>query len=162
MYFDGSSTATLPSRQTLSLGSGNWTIECWVRITTNGTEIAIGQSKNYYTSGFNGNFIFRVGTTNLWRSFDGQASQATIDGTFSWTTGQWYHVAWVRNSGTVTVYRDGTSLGSVADSKTLSDSANGITLCSGTAAYVDDLRITVGYARYTANFTAPTAAFSLQ
>ena len=162
MYFDGSSTATLPSRQTLSLGSGNFTIECWVRLSSTGTETNIGQSKNYYTAGSNGNFVFRVGTSNLWRSFDGQSSQATIDGSYSWSTGVWYHVAWVRNSGTVTVYRDGTSLGSVSDSKSLIDSANGITLCSGTTAYIDDLRITVGLARYTTTFTPPTAAFPLQ
>jgi hypothetical protein len=161
MSFDGSSTVPMPARQTLALGSGNWTIECWVRLGSTGTETTIGQSKNYYTAGFNGNFVFRVGTSNLWRSFDGQSSQATIDGTYSWSTGQWYHVAWVRNGSTVTVYRDGTSLGSTTDSKTLNDSANGITLGSSLNAYVDDLRITVGVARYTANFTAPTVAFPL-
>ena len=163
MYFDGTGdTLNSSPSQVLSLGSGNWTIECWVRLNATGTETNIGQSKNYYTAGFNGNFVFRVGTSNLWRSFDGQSNQATIDGSFSWSTGVWYHVAWVRNSGTVTVYRDGTSLGSVADSKTLSDSANGIIIGSSLNAYIDDLRITVGLARYTANFTAPTAAFPLQ
>ena len=163
MSFDGTGdTLNSPPSQVLSLGSGNWTIECWVRLNATGTETTIGQSKNYYTAGFNGNFIFRVGTTNLWRSFDGQASQTTIDGTFSWSTGVWYHVAWVRNSGTVTVYRDGTSLGSVSDSKTLSDSANGIILGNSLNAYIDDLRITVGLARYTTTFTPPTAALPTQ
>jgi hypothetical protein len=162
MAFDGTGdTLNSSPSQVLSLGSGNWTIECWVRLNATGTETNIGQSKNYYTAGFNGNFVFRVGTSNLWRSFDGQSSQATIDGSFSWSTGVWYHVAWVRNSGTVTVYKDGTSLGSVSDSKTLSDSANGIILGSSLNAYIDDLRITVGLARYTTTFTPPTAAFPL-
>jgi hypothetical protein len=31
-----------------------------------------------------------------------------------------------------------------------------------TVAYVQQFRITKGYARYTANFTAPTAAFPIQ
>ena len=159
--FDGDDTVTMPARQVLALGSGNWTIECWVRLNATGTETTIGGSKNYYTAGFNGNFVFRVGTTNLWRSFDGQASQATIDGTYSWSTGVWYHVAWVRNGSTVTCYRDGTSLGSTTDTKTLNDSANGIVLGSSLNAYVDDLRITVGQARYTTTFTPPTAAFPL-
>jgi hypothetical protein len=163
--FDGTGDY-LSTASGTSLGAGNFTIECWVYFTSApSTETTAGSSANYYTAGYNGNFVFRVGTTNLWRSFDGQSSQATIDGTFTWSTGQWYHMAWVRNSGTVTVYRNGVSLGSVADSKTLSDATNGYgiaatrqasTYTSLVTGYISNLRIVVGTALYTSTFTPPT------
>ena len=154
-----------------SLGAGNFTIECWVYLTAAPAgETTVGSSSDYYTAGFNGNFVFRVGTTNLWRSFDAQSNQATIDGTFTWSTGQWYHMAWVRNSGTVTVYRNGTSLGSVADSKTLSDSTNGYAVAATKSGgsysslltgYISNLRVVVGTALYTTTFTPPTQLLNI-
>jgi len=77
------------------------------------------------------------------------------------TANTWTHVALVRVSGTVTLYVNGTAVGS--------GSAPGN--CTGTNlviggyystgylynGYLDDLRITKGVARYTANFTPPTS-----
>jgi hypothetical protein len=165
-YFDGT-TDYLTTSSGTSLGSGNFTIEAWVYLTAAAAgETTVGSSTDYYTAGFNGNFVFRVGTQNLWRSFDAQSNQATIDGTFTWATGQWYHMAWVRNSGTVTVYRNGVSLGSVADSKTLSDSTNGYAIAATKSSgsysslltgYISNLRVVVGTALYTSNFAPPIA-----
>jgi len=53
-----------------------------------------------------------------------------------------------------TVYVNGTSrpvIGAEGFNSPPNDSING---------YIDDLRITKGYARYTANFTPPTSALS--
>jgi hypothetical protein len=81
------------------------------------------------------------------------------------STGQWYHVAFVRESGTLKMYFNGT-----VDSSTQSFSGQygktdtvylGDQHAGGGGApqyYVDDLRVTKGLARYTGNFTPPTTA----
>jgi hypothetical protein len=80
----------------------------------------------------------------------------------------WHHIAFVRLNGVCTIYVDG-----VAGSFSATDNTN-ITTTAGTIGldtysgarifngYIDDLRITKGVARYTANFTPPTAAFPNQ
>ena len=83
--------------------------------------------------------------------------------------GAWHHVAIVRYSGTNKMYFDG-----VAQANSSTDTTNYVTpsvsnYCIGydysgggntgyLSAYIDDFRVTKGYARYTANFTPPTAA----
>jgi len=80
----------------------------------------------------------------------------------------WNHLACVRNGTTLTVFANGISVGA----KTLSsfglsynktqDVYIGRFYTSSTLdfnGYIDDLRITKGVARYTANFTPPTAPF---
>lgn len=185
MYFDGTGDlltfpnntnwqSSVANSQGFNFGTGDFTVECWVYFNATTSFITIVGSRNYSNgaSSTYGNWVLRAGTSNLYTSYSNSSTSKTISGTYSWSTGVWYHVAWVRYNGTVSVYRDGTSIGSVADSTSLTDGQYGITVggnfdTAGTQGtiynplngYIDDLRITKGVARYTANFTAPTAAF---
>lgn len=105
---------------------------------------------------------------------DGQANKfrLNVGGTDIYSTakstGQWYHVAVVRSGTTVTFYLDGTSIGTATYSYNVPSHTGYIGGNTGRSSalsfkgYIDDLRITNGVARYTSNFTAPTAAFSDQ
>ena len=81
------------------------------------------------------------------------------------STGQWYHIAVCRASGSTRMFVNGTQVGSTyVDTTTylqtpvfIGSSYLGTTeLLNG---YIDDMRVTKGLARYTANFTPPTTAF---
>ena len=82
------------------------------------------------------------------------------------TVGQWNHFAVTRNGSAFKVFIDGSSVLSVSSSATIPN--NTAKFGIGTmgndgsyampAAYFSDVRITKGLARYTSNFTAPTAA----
>jgi hypothetical protein len=167
-YFDGSGDYLSMTSGT-SLGSGDFTISAWVYLTAApSTETTVGSSYNYYTTGNNGNFVFRVGTSSLWASFDGQSNVASISGSYTWQLNTWIYMSWVRSGSTVTVYRDGVSLGSTTDTKTLSNTANGYVIGSGRVngsiaspltGYISDLRVVVGSAITTVP-TAPLTAIT--
>jgi len=81
------------------------------------------------------------------------------------TTGQWNHVAVSRSGTSLKMFFNGTSVATATNSTSFGSASSGVFVGAyydGTYplnGYIDDLRITKGYARYTANFTAPTAAF---
>jgi hypothetical protein len=98
--------------------------------------------------------------------FDGTTNRASSTAI---VTNQWQHVAASRENGTLKLFIDGTQVLSVATSSSLTGPGSGesvtvgaITTSSGFAnyftGYISDARITKGVARYTANFTPPTAA----
>jgi hypothetical protein len=162
MAFDGTGDwLLLNDSPNLQLGSGDFTVEGWVYLSTTGTAKGI-VGKGTATTGW----LVSVNASNQLVFTDG--STATTGSTaLSATT--WYYFAVVRNgsaTGNVKIYLNGTadatSSGAITTSYTQTNSMYvGADRTAGSAinGYIDDLRITKGVARYTANFTAPTSAF---
>jgi hypothetical protein len=86
-------------------------------------------------------------------------------------TGTWSHVAAVRSSGVLKLFLDGTQVGSdssfasnITRNNTYGLSIGAYTLSNGSSSdyfngYLDDLRITKGFARYLENFVSPISSF---
>ena len=169
LYFDGSGDyLSGPTMPTTALGSGAYTVEFWLYKDSTGTgERGIFQTQ---TASLYGLSIFADGTTiyidERTNTFSG--TDPRISGTISQDT--WIHVAVCRQtgtSGTLRAFVNGTQIGSSVTSGLRNLTSTGPIIVGNTApasnpfkGYIDDLRITNGYARYTATFTPPTAAFS--
>jgi hypothetical protein len=101
------------------------------------------------------------------RTSNGGGVTTISGGTVSANT--WSHVALSVSAGSAKLFLNGTQVGSTTTFSALPDQnfigvggvGNSLTIDYFTG-YIDDLRITKGYARYTASFTAPTSAFALQ
>ena len=161
MSFDGTGDwLIMPYGPTQNFRTGNFTIEGWCYLNS--------LAASYYVPAGTWN----SGTSDEWLiqiRNDGYIRFLTTAGsTFysaSITTSTWYHIAIVRNGSIINIYVNGTSVGNYTCTNSLGSTAK--TLYIGTQAgtwdwngYIDDFRITNGYARYTATFTPPTAAFS--
>lgn len=170
MSFDGTGDyLTTPLLPNLQFGTGNFTVECWnYMIARTNTVPAIFSNYNNYTTGalclFAGH---SSGTTTSYQvAINGASFPAIQGGTIAYNT--WVHLAVVRYNGIISLYVNGTSVGTpYSTAVTLNGvgslfyiGSTGDSLATGYInGYIDDLRITKGYARYTSNFTPPTAAF---
>jgi len=159
LAFDGTGDALIAAyTPNFAFSSGNFTIEFWLYInTTSGTPIVFDMRDG---GGSQTPVIYLNGSALVYYTNSGVR---ITGGTLS--TGTWYHVAVCRSGTSTKMFLDGTQIGS-----TYTDSTNysGGNLWLGSYysggfdlnGYIDDLRITKGYARYTATFTPPTAALS--
>jgi hypothetical protein len=175
MKFDGSASSWLlvPFRPTLDLStnSPDWTLECWGYVADftnspfffNKGGVAAATYTNYAFS-MTGNTS--TGTVNCTLGNNGGETAYTF-GTCSVNT--WYHFAATRQGSTIRTFLNGVLVTSQSIASTMTD--NGEALYIGCLknlttnvlnGYVDDLRITRGFARYVSNFSVPTAAFPLQ
>jgi hypothetical protein len=158
MSFDGTGDWLLiPDQPIQRIGTGNFTVEGWVYRNSSGTYGLIGKGTG--TTGW----LVSLNSSNQ-VVFTYGSSTITSTGTVSATT--WTHIAVVRE-GTSTnqtkIYINGTNDGTGTVSTDFNQTNSmyvGADRTGGSAAnaYMQDVRVT-NYARYTANFTAPTAAF---
>jgi hypothetical protein len=161
MYFDGTGDYLLiPDNPSQRIGTGNFTVECWVYRNASGTYGLIGKGTG--TTGW----LLSLNSSNQ-VVFTYGSSTITSTGTISATT--WTHIAVVR-SGTganlTKIYISGTNDGTGTVSTDFNQTnamyvAADRTGGSNANAYVQDARVT-RYARYTANFSVPTSAFPVQ
>jgi hypothetical protein len=170
ILFDGSGDRiTTPSNSDFAFGTGDFTVEAWVRETSRVQYASLLEIGTHLSNGI----IFL--TNSGGGSGSNIGTYVTVPGgpsnffgvKASASTGVWSHVAYVRSSGLLTCYVDGVGGSAVSLGQNLTSTST-ITIGSradGTGGnydfngYIDDLRITKGVARYTANFTPPTAPF---
>lgn len=153
---------TYAASSDFDFGTGDFTIELWYRST---------QTTAYATL-----FALAWDSGSNWQVMNGESSNQlcawanAISTSYPILTvtnsavhdGAWHHFAWVRSGNVHTLYFDGvshatgTSAASIGNSSGVlnigRDPTYGPRYYSG---YIDDLRITKGVARYTADFTPP-------
>jgi Concanavalin A-like lectin/glucanases superfamily len=152
---DGIRTASIPP---MSLGTGDFTMEFWLYPLSQpssfnaviGTSASGGPILNLRGSGT---------STSIGLNAYGSADIFNISYTFTQST--WVHVAVTRSGTSLKLFINGTQTGTTVTNSTnfsgyiseIGTADNGNQYFNG---YIDDLRITKGVARYTANFTPPT------
>jgi hypothetical protein len=168
MAFDGTGDyLTIPNSPMFNFGSGNFTIECWIRVTTvSPSEQTIAGLYGYTSDRRSWDLAVTGSNIRIRTSTGGAAATISNSSTNSpITVNTWQHIAYVRNGSTVSGYVNGIQVVSTSISGSLfnntidpvSIGAVGPNYTGFFNGFISDLRITRGVARYTANFTPPTA-----
>jgi len=147
------------------LSSNNFTVECWAYFLTSASQLALFGQINSAASYSSESVAF---TTNASSQL---AAEVAVGGTgYTLTSGTlslgvWYHFALVRNSTVLTLYVNGTSVGTTTVAGSINSPSTAFTVgrfgdytstyfMNG---YISNLRLVNGTAVYTSNFTPSTA-----
>lgn len=158
--FDGTGDkVTFPNSDDFKF-TGDFTIEFWVRSTVsgvNGVIFSLWDSSLATAYWLRWNSSNRVGWTQSGLGGSEPVTTAVLE------IDTWNHVAVCRSGSTIRIYGNGVdSGGTYTTASTLGSASYTPTVGSGAFAFtgqIDDLRITNGVARYTADFDVPTSAF---
>lgn len=167
-----------PTNANYVLGSKDFTIEFWIYFTSipSGNFSIFGNSSSAGT-GWTGNNLFGMAIFSNYIGFQWKGpNDGTLNNPF-WGTAigttiainNWTHIAIVRNGSTLTMYINGTGTSATfpttpfnsltTDYLTFGRWVNSADYGTGLQIYLDEIRVTIGTARYTSNFSVPTSAF---
>jgi hypothetical protein len=160
MYFDGTGDyLRLPSNAIYAFGTGAYTIEFWIYPNS----LAAG---TYHVVGANATNGIIIAINNAKIALNKYGVGDVLAYNTALTTSTWTHVAIVREgtgSNQTKIYINGTAAATGTDSNDWTVTTNfgvGANTSDGSQAinaYLDDLRVTRGVARYLTNFTPPTS-----
>jgi hypothetical protein len=163
-YFNGSSFSYLPNSSAFAFGSGNFTVELWVYLTSSSGTTVLNYSNGQAAATNFAWELYQASATSIQFGVQQGATQYLASST-SFSINAWNHVAAVRNGNTLTIYVNGVAGGTTASvtGVTVSDPASStLKMCAYgngtffTTGYLSNFRIVKGTAVYTANFTPPT------
>ena len=159
-YFDGSGDyLTLPVSTNLAMGSGDYTVECWVYLNSVSGLQGVYSSIDNSADAWQGPYMGFSGTSFLATSY--VPGNDTITHQTAVTVGQWYHIAMCRSGSATKSYLNGVqSTSTTTSSYSLTQSGSTIgSAYPGTSplnGYISNLRVVKGTALYTSNFTPST------
>jgi len=165
--FDGGSDCLLlDGSDNFAFGSGDFTVEAFIRWSAQDA-----QHKNFYDSRPSSSAdddypCLQLTNAGVLRFLRGDVVVITGP-TLSLNT--WYHVAVAREDGVSRLFLDGVVVGSATDATAYRNGANRPVIGSQGKdttdhefqGWIDELRVSKGIARWTANFTPPSAAYSI-
>ena len=163
--FDGTGDYySFPLDNDWAFDNGDFTVEAWIRLNN------INKTQQIFEMSGPGQFPFQfyVDSTNVLKFYTSVSGGTAFAASTALSAGQWYHVAITRSGTTMRLFLNGnvdaTSTGQTANySYSTTWQPNVGRQNSGATSYldgyIDELRVTKGVARYTANFSVPTAAF---
>ena len=154
-----------PTKTAFVLGSGDFTIECWVYSGLVGNGGIAGQIDAASTPSLTSFYMLQIGTALTCTVSSGSTN---YNATATLTANAWNHVAFVRDGATLRAYVGGVQ-GGTGSITTLSVNTSTYPVTVGRLGdaalyfngYIDDFRFTKGICRYPSGttFTPPTAAF---
>ena len=166
-YFNGSSYISVPDSTAFTMGSGDFTLEAWVYLTTSGVSRVIIGTCDAAGGAGSMSYVLGVNASNNATLAIGYAGALyTSTNTVTVPTNQWVHIAGVRNGGGIYAYLNGvqstsnTSMASLAitdSTQTVAIGRNGAYNGEYLTGYISNARITKGTAVYTGNFQPPSA-----
>ncbi len=159
-----------PDHADFTLGSGAFTIDFWFNCSAAGgtAQRLAGQAASGLAASTGAWYVERH-TTNVIRAHVSNGTAwTTVTGTTTFTATGWHHVALVRTGNVLKLFIDGVQEGGdVAFTGSVNDSANNVRFgaageetTSPWTGWIDEGRIIVGTARWTAAFTPPAIAYS--
>lgn len=159
LALDGSSYLKLIANTAFEFGAADFTIEAWVYATSSVNYRTIFSTRpNTYAGG-----IWVGLETNSWFPVV-YANGLVVTSAYSIFSNTWTHLAFVRYNGVMYIYQDGVQRAYATHTEYKNNNKASIGYDAEPngypfIGYIDDLRVTKGIARYTANFTPPVEAF---
>lgn len=169
MYFDGTGDyLTVEDNGAFDFNTGDFTVESWIRpgaFSTDNNSIVAGIGAT------NGDWMLALTSATQLRWGRNQTAWDLASAGVTFAVDTWYHVAVARAGTTLKIFVDGVERASATNStaynianSSLAIGARQLTTNTRGAGnfftgYIDDLRITKGVARYTANFTPTTTGY---
>lgn len=151
VYFDGSDSLSIPSSANLALGTGDFTIELWVKpLNSNNRLIS--------WAGTGGPLIYTNSSNQLTFANYGVADLLTTSTTVPLNL--WSHCAVTRQGTTLRLFINGTLAASTTNSTNFAQVAINLGVDSSTVylkGYLSNVRVIKGTALYTSTFTPPTS-----